>query len=119
MANMLALLGRAEPNQALAQLEDMRKTHPNSAAVVAQLAGLYAGQGMLDRAIANAKQAVEMAPDNLFYVYNLAILHDRGGRSRDAAVAYREVLQRVGGGESGGLSLPVADIQSRLAYLTQ
>jgi Flp pilus assembly protein TadD len=67
-------------------------------------------------AIDNMIRAVGLAPENLAYKFNLAVLYDQGDYKDDAMRVYRELLAA----HDKGLSLPTnaAAIQERLTFLS-
>lgn len=64
-------------------------------------------------------RAVELAPDNMLYRRDLAIMHDRVGDKGGAATLYRQVVQAYDAHDKTlPLDLGIDDIRHRLDYLT-
>lgn len=116
LSNFLALTSKESPEAALIELKNIERTSPKFDPVVAQIALLHNKMGHTDKAIKYFSKAVKMAPSNIKYRYNLAVLLDRSGRHMDAIPLYRDLIK------SGlqGMILPttVANIHERLTFLS-
>lgn len=119
LSNLIALIGAREPAAALVQFEALALDFPDNAAIRAQLSRLYAKTGRQADALSAARRAAEIAPDNLFYQHNLAVLLDSAGRGDAASAAYRTVLEMAASGDAAGQALPLAQIRERLRYLAR
>ena len=90
------------------------------AASQAQAAQQFLKQGDVKQALRSQHRAATLAPDNTLYRLDLAILYDRLGHSKNAAMLYQQLIQAY---EAHDKTLPVTldikEIQQRLTYLTQ
>jgi tetratricopeptide (TPR) repeat protein len=84
----------------------------------ASAARVLARQGDVTQALRLQHRAVELAPSNMLYRLDLAILYDRAGE-RDGAVAlYQQVVQAYDAQDTSlPHSLGIEDIRRRLGYL--
>jgi len=60
-------------------------------------------------------RAVSLAPENLAYKFNLAVLLDQQDRYADAILIYRQLLKAASRGEQ--IPAKRQDIQARVSYL--
>lgn len=113
--NFLALVGEESPDVAIHQMQRMRSRNPEFTPIPAQIALLYKKQKNYPAAIDNMLQAVNLAPENLAYKFNLAVMYDQGGYKADAVRVYRELMDAY----DKGLTLPAnaKAIQERLTFL--
>ncbi len=114
LANMMTLISQEAPEQALANLGSLYEINPGFSPIPAQMAMLYAGQGDYDQAIRFLKLASDLSPENLMYVYNLAIIHDRLGDHQEARTLYEQVLSAA---EIRDVSIPLEAVRQRVSYL--
>ena len=90
---LLGILAEAAPEEALRLLRRLAHHHPDDGRLRAQIAMVLARQGALPAAIAEQRRAVTLAPANLGYRINLAVLHDRAGGIDAAVEHYRSALE--------------------------
>ena len=114
LANMMTLISQEAPDQALSNLQRLFEINPGFSPIPAQMAVLYAGQGDYDQAIRFLKLASDLSPENMMYVYNLAIIHDRLGDHVEARKLYEEVLSAS---EIRDVSIPLEAVRQRVSYL--
>lgn len=90
----------------------------NMAARKAEAAKTFARQGNLQQALRLQHRATELAPANMLYRLDLAILYDRLGEKAGAAALYRQVVDAH---ETKDETLPpglaIENIRARLDYL--
>jgi Flp pilus assembly protein TadD len=113
--NFLMMTGDEAPQEAITQLEKLAVRNPNFSAIPAQMAILFQKAGNMDRAMEQMVRAVSLAPENLTYRYNLAVLLDKQGKRAEAANLYKQLLDAGMRGET--IPGNVASIQERLTYL--
>ena len=114
--NFLVLLGDEAPEDALSQMQRLKEANPDFSAVPAQMAVLYQKLNMSDQASNNMLQAIELAPENLTYRYNFAIMLDRQHKYDEAAQLYRQVIQAYQRGEVTPGN--IQKIQQRLTFIS-
>jgi Flp pilus assembly protein TadD len=112
LAEMLRLIGRNRPRQALERLLDIHSAHPEDAGIAAQVGMIYVQLGELNRALGFLEQAIAREPDKAVYVFNLGVLYDRLGRRAEAIRLYGKAIDL---GVSA--SVPKAAVEERLRYL--
>lgn len=116
LRNLVALSAQGEPAAAHERLDKLRRRYPGYAPLYAQLAAVQAGTGEMAAALASMRRAIQLAPRDIKFRYNLAVLYDRAGQPEAAARAYRQVLDAgAAGGEAN--DLPLRSVRRRLAYL--
>lgn len=115
--NYLSLAGEEAPQSALLEMERLRLRNPSFSPIPAQMGMLYAKTGQFEQARSALMTAIQLAPENLAYQYNLAVILDQYGETADAASLYGSLLKA----NSNGAKLPVdtAQIQKRYQFLTQ
>lgn len=113
--NFLVLLADEAPQEALEQMEKMEAENPDFSPIPAQLAVIYQKLGQPDRASDKMFKAVALAPENLTYRYNLAILLDRQQKYEEAIKLYKQLVEAYMRGET--LPGNIQKIQERLTFL--
>ncbi|NBX02734.1 MAG: hypothetical protein EBR02_01440 [Alphaproteobacteria bacterium] len=113
--NFLVLLTDEAPENALVQLKDLQQRNPEFAAVPAQIAVVYQKLRQPDKAIESMSRAVQLAPSNLSYRYNLAVLLDRQHHYEQAAALYSQIIEATEHGEKSPGN--IQQIQQRLTFI--
>jgi Flp pilus assembly protein TadD len=90
--NFLALMSDESPQEALAELDRLEERNPNFSPIPAQQALVLNKLGYTEQARQRLMRAIELAPENLTYKYNLAVILDRNGNHADAAALYRMLI---------------------------
>lgn len=113
--NVLVLATEEAPREALKELLILEMRNPRYDPISAQIAAVYARLGRLDLAIDKIKRAIYIAPENLHYRYNLAVLLDHAERYEEAIAVYKGLKRSY----ETGLPIPadIASIQERLTFL--
>lgn len=114
--NFLVLLADEAPEDALTHLERLREANPDFSPIPAQIAVICQKLNMTDKAIANMTRAIELAPENLAYRYNFAIMLDKQRKYDEAAVLYRQILQAYQRGDK--VPGNIQQIQQRLTFIS-
>jgi tetratricopeptide (TPR) repeat protein len=115
--NYLSLVGSDAPADALFDLAKLKARNPNFSPISAQMGMLHARLGNFTQARAALLEAISLAPENLVYQYNLAVVLDQQGNYPDAAALYAALMKA----HRNGAKLPVdmAQLQSRYSFLSQ
>ncbi|MFZ4541181.1 MAG: tetratricopeptide repeat protein [Rickettsiales bacterium] len=113
--NFLALIGDEAPQEALAELERLEQRNPEFSPIPAQQAILFGKLGYNDQARDKMLRAIELAPDNLTYRYNLAIMLDRQGNYADAGALYRMLIDAALNGQK--IPASAETLQKRLNFI--
>lgn len=113
--NFLVLLADEAPQAALRQLEALEKRSPGFSPIPAQMAVIHQKLGQPEQASKAMFRAVSLAPENLTYRYNLAVMLDSQGNKPEATRLYSQLVQA----HSRGESIPgnITQIQERLTFL--
>ena len=114
--NFLVLLSDEAPEEALAELEKLAQRNPQYSALPAQIAVIYQKLGQYDKAGDYMLRAIDMAPENLTYRYNLAIMFDKQHKYEEAAKLYHQIVQAYQRGET--IPGNVQKIQQRLTFIS-
>jgi Tfp pilus assembly protein PilF len=114
--NFMALISEEAPEEALAELERLEQRNKDYGAIPAQQAIILKKLGFMDRAREKMVRAIELAPDNLTYKYNLAVMLDTIGNRTDAGALYRLLIAASLRGEP--IPAPVETLQKRLNYIS-
>lgn len=113
--NFLVLVADESPDEALHQMQILERKNPDFSPIPAQMAIIYSKMGNADAAKSKMLQAMRLAPDNLAYQYNLAIMMDKQGRYADAAPLYRKLIAASQQGKD--IPTDVGEIEHRLVYI--
>ena len=114
--NFLVLAADEAPEEALKQLQSLRDTNPDFSPIPAQMAIIYQKLGKLDDANQNMLRAIELAPENLTYRYNFAIMLDKQHKYEEAAQLYEQIIQSYLRGEA--IPGNIEKIQQRLTFIS-
>lgn len=114
--NFLVLLADEAPREALTELEKLEEKNPGLSTIPAQIAVIYDKVNEPDKAIGKMFRAVSLAPENLTYRYNLAIMLDKQKNYDEAAKLYRQLVEAVARGEK--IPGNVDNIQQRLTFIS-
>jgi Flp pilus assembly protein TadD len=113
--NFLVLLADEAPQEALTQMERLEAQNPAFSPIPAQMAIIYQKLGDRDKAIDKMYRALSIAPENITYRYNLAIMLDKNGKYEDAGKLYTQLLDS----HAKGAVIPgdATKIQQRLTFI--
>ena len=114
--NFLVLVSDESPQEALAELERLEQRNPDFSPIPAQEAILMGKLGYTADAKNKMLRAIELAPENLTYKYNLAIMLDRQGNYADAGALYRLLIDAALKGEK--IPAALETLQKRLNFIT-
>ncbi|MBI1328158.1 MAG: tetratricopeptide repeat protein [Alphaproteobacteria bacterium] len=93
LLNMLGLLKKQYPAVAYERLKMLRQDYPANALVAAQLGLAAAEAGDMEAGARNLQVAASLQPNNPQHYFNLGILYERAGKTRDAVLAYEKALE--------------------------
>lgn len=113
--NFLALVSDESPQEALAELGRLEERNPQFSPIPAQIAILLDKLGYVVEAREKMLHAIDLAPENLTYKYNLAVMLDRQGSFADASALYRLLIDAA----LKGAIIPASSesLQKRLNYI--
>ncbi|MCK5555218.1 MAG: tetratricopeptide repeat protein [Alphaproteobacteria bacterium] len=116
LTNMLGLLNKQEPDEAIERLLRLRDVSPFNADVTAQLGIVYGSVGDYENALKYLEMADALKPGNSNILYNRAVVYDRMGKTIKAADIYRQILLLA---EDGILdrNFPVETVKNRLSVI--
>lgn len=114
--NFLVLVSDESPQDALPELERLEQRNPDFAPIPAQIAIVLDKLGYTEQAEERMLRAIDIAPENSTYKYNLAVMLDRHGKYADASALYSMLIESSLRGDSVPAS--VDSMQRRLNYLT-
>lgn len=114
--NFLVLLADESPEDALAQLQKLENKNPDFSPIPAQMAVIYQKLGNSDKASEKMFRAVSLAPENLTYRYNLAIMLDKQHNYEEAAKLYRQIVEAHQRGDT--TPGDISKIQERLTFIS-
>ncbi len=114
--NFLVLLADEAPREALVELEKLETKNPGFSTIPAQMAVIYQKLGDSDKAIGKMFRAVSLAPENLTYRYNLAIMLDKQKNYDEAAKLYKQLIEASDRGEK--IPGNISNIQQRLTFIS-
>ncbi|MDX2072820.1 MAG: tetratricopeptide repeat protein [Alphaproteobacteria bacterium] len=113
--NFLVLLADEAPQEALSQMERLETQNPGFSPIPAQMAIIYQKLGDQDKAVDKMYRALAIAPENITYRYNLAIMLDKSGKYDEAGKLYTQLLDSHAKG--GVIPGDATKIQQRLTFI--
>lgn len=114
--NFLVLVGDESPQEALPELQRLEARNPVFSPIPAQIALVLDKLGYKDEAREKMLRAIELAPDNLTYKFNLAVMLDSQGQAADATALYQLLIESSLRGQKVPASADA--MQRRVNYLT-
>ncbi len=114
--NFLVLLADEAPKEALTQLEKLEAANPGFSPIPAQMAVIYQKLGDTEQASGKMFKAVGLAPENLTYRYNLAIILDKQQKYDEAGKLYKQLIDASRRGET--IPGNIQKIQERLTFIS-
>lgn len=114
--NFLVLLADEAPEEALSQMEKLEAKNPGFSPIPAQMAIIYQKLGKTELAGEKMLKAITLAPENLTYRYNLAIMLDKQHKYEQAMPLYRQLIEAQQRGEA--IPGNVQKIQERLTFIS-
>jgi len=114
--NFLALIAEEAPQEALTQLQQLQRLNESYSPIPAQMAIIYQKLGQFDHAVENMRHAIELAPENLTYRYNFAVMLDTQHQYAEAIEMYRQIIQAYQRGEL--IPGNIEKIQQRLTFIS-
>ncbi len=114
--NFLAMVSEESPQEALAELERLEERNPDFSPIPAQEAIVLNKLGYMNESRDKMLRAIELAPDNLTYKYNLAVMLDTRGDYANAGPIYQQLIKASLEGEKLPVSTEV--MQKRLNFIT-
>lgn len=114
--NMLGLIGERYPAVALQRLNAMTEDYPDDVRLLGQIAVVQARLGHYTEALSSLGVAASIDQDNASHVYNMAVIADRAGNTKDAINYYEKALE-IDAIYGGSRSIPRDSVYDRLARL--
>lgn len=93
ISNLLSILVDESPKEAVYFLTRLATQNPSSPYIMAQLALAYEKVGDFDGAIRFLKRSIRLDPQNILYIFNLAVLYDKSNQKIKAIESYQKVLR--------------------------
>lgn len=113
--NFLLLVGEQSPEGAIIELKRLENINPQMALIPAQIAMIYSKSEDYAKSIKYLYKALALEPENLLYIYNLAILFDKIGNYPEAKKLYKELLDASYSGKN--IPYSYEKINERLAFI--
>ena len=114
--NFLILASQESPEDALDELKRLQKYNPEFAPIPQNIGLIYIRQGRTKEAAKYLTRSVILAPENLGYRYNLAVLLDHIGEKQRAYNLYLQLINANGEGKR--LPVAMASIKDRMEMIS-
>ncbi|VVC38934.1 CBS domain,Tetratricopeptide repeat,Tetratricopeptide repeat-containing [Cinara cedri] len=95
LKNFLIVVAKYNPDLALDEMLKLYNTHRNYAPLLANLSLIYIKKGDLIKAKEYMTKAVSIDKNNVFYIYNLAIILDKLLDLENAVACYEKLLDKA------------------------
>ncbi len=115
LTNFLALVADESPEDALLELAKLEQRDPEFSPIPAQEALVLSKMGRSQEAAEKMVRAIELAPNNMTYKYNLAVILDGQGSYAEASQLYRLLVDAATRGQP--VPAPLDSLQKRLNYI--
>ncbi len=113
LSNYLAIMAIQDPDYALKELLELEHVNPDFAPVLGQIGLIYAKKYQYEQAEIYMKKAITKDPNELQYIYNLAVMYDKYGYIMKARHLYSEIVRRTTI-ENRGAPVNVENIRDRI-----
>lgn len=113
--NFLSIVADESPDEALTELLRLQRKNPHFSLIPAQISYVFQKMGDYPRAITAMLDAYSLAPENLTYAHNIAVLFDRYGAKQEASPYYQQLVDaHMRGTQTPG---NIEEIQERLTFI--
>lgn len=113
--NFLVLMSEEDPEEALIELQALAQRNPDFSPIPAQMAVIHSNSGNVEAARKQMIRAIQLAPENIAYKYNFAVMLDQQGDYAQAANMYQQLIEASERGQK--VPADIAEIQERLVYI--
>lgn len=114
--NNVMVLNASESNErVVSYFLKLEKISPNNPVILAQLGTLYMNMNQLDKSIDYLERAVSFSPDDVFYIYNLAIAYDKANDVKNSIAHYKATLEFLE--STPNEQINASSIKNRIEYL--
>lgn len=114
LKNFLIVVEKYNPDLALDEMLKLYNTHRNYAPLLANLSLIYIKKGDLIKAKEYMTKAVSIDKNNVFYIYNLAIILDKLLDLENAVACYEKLLDKAMNSCSTCKEIPLHQVEARL-----
>jgi len=117
IVNLSGLIRKQYPAVALGKLLDLHMQYPSNPMVTAQLGVAYADSGNFPDAFRYLDKAAMMDPKNPQHYFNMAVVSEKAGQSKNAVVFYEKSLELDSIYGEGQKLIPRERIYDRLSKI--
>lgn len=117
LETFLIIISQYDSDLALSEMLKLYETHKNYAPLLANLGLIYMQKNDLIKAKEYLMRAYSINQNNIFYVYNLAVILDNLSDLKNATVFYEKLLSMLATAKSVNKKLPVDKITARLRFI--
>lgn len=117
LENFLTIVSQYNPDLALSEMLKLYDMHRNCAPLLANLSLIYVKKEDYTKAREYMITAVYLDQNNVFYVYNLAVILDKLSDFKNAATSYLRVLNMAANSKDISKKIPVHKVEARLKFM--
>ncbi|MDG7056596.1 MAG: tetratricopeptide repeat protein [Wolbachia endosymbiont of Penenirmus auritus] len=117
LENFLTIISQYNPDLALSEMLKLYDIHKDCAPLLANLGLIYIKKEDYAKAKEYMIAAVSLDQNNIFYVYNLAVILDRLSDFKNAATFYLKLLNMTVNSKNISEEIPIRKVEARLKFI--
>ncbi|MDR1139689.1 MAG: tetratricopeptide repeat protein [Rickettsiales bacterium] len=117
LENFLTIISQYNPDLALSEMLKLYDIHKNCAPLLANLGLIYIKKEDYAKAKECMIAAVSLDQNNIFYVYNLAVILDKLSDFKNAATFYLKLLNMAVNSKNISEEIPIRKVEARLKFI--
>ncbi|MCA4774827.1 tetratricopeptide repeat protein [Wolbachia endosymbiont of Mansonella ozzardi] len=117
LEDFLTIISQYNPDLALSEMLKLYDIHKNCAPLLANLGLTYIKKKDYAKAKEYMIAATSLDQNNIFYVYNLAVILDKLSDFKNAAIFYLKLLNMAVNSKSISEEVPIRQVEARLKFI--
>ncbi|WCR57812.1 tetratricopeptide repeat protein [Wolbachia endosymbiont of Ctenocephalides felis wCfeJ] len=117
LENFLTIVSQYNPDLALSEMLKLYDIHKNCASLLANLGLIYMKKADYIKAKEYMIAAISLDQDNIFYIYNLAVILDKLSDFKNASTFYLKLLDMVANSKEVSEKIPIHKVKARVKFI--
>ncbi|NSM56880.1 tetratricopeptide repeat protein [Wolbachia endosymbiont of Atemnus politus] len=117
LENFLTIVSQYNPDLALSEMLKLYDIHRNCASLLANLGLIYMKKEDYTRAKGYMIAAISLDQNNIFYVYNLAVILDKLSDFKNATTFYLKLLNMAANSKDISEKVPIHKVEARVKFI--
>ncbi|NUY39694.1 tetratricopeptide repeat protein [Wolbachia endosymbiont of Litomosoides brasiliensis] len=117
LENFLTIISQYKPNLALSEMLKLYNIQKNCTPLLANLGLIYMKKENYTKAKEYMVTAISLDQNNIFYIYNLAVILDKLSDFKNAAIFYSKLLNMAVNSKNASKTIPICKVEARLKFI--